>query len=90
MSPRPDTHDSNSSAVVMATSSSQHHREHDEVIGVKDDASMAENPYLAGLCKRTRGLKKKMEKIKKTESLSASGKVSHCPCDMVRDTLHWV
>lgn len=43
--------------------------------------TVAENPYLSGLSKKTRGLKKKLEKIKKTESMSASGKVgSHYYC----------
>lgn len=37
--------------------------------------TVVENPYLSGLRKKTRGLRKKLEKIKKTESMSASGKV---------------
>lgn len=83
MSPSPDTQDSNSStSVVMASSGTPQH----QVLAQKDATAPAgmgmvweaavENPYLAGLGKKTRGLKKKMDKIKRTEALSASGKVS--------------
>lgn len=83
MSPSPDTQDSNSStSVVMASSGSPQH----QVLAQKDavapgmvEAEM-ENPYLAGLGKKTRGLKKKMDKIKRTEALSASGKVFLLEC----------
>lgn len=83
MSPRPDTHDSNSStSVVVAAPSPQKPAERVVAGAMARDAAVAavvvvavENPYLAGLGKKTRGLKKKLEKIKKTESLSASGKV---------------
>lgn len=83
MSPSPDTQDSSSStAVAMSSPSAPQH----EVLATRKGASagmpggvsvgeIVENPYLAGLSKKTRGLKKKMEKIKKTETLSASGKV---------------
>lgn len=84
MSPSPDTQDSSSStAVAMASPDAPQH----EVLATRKGASAGmpisggvsagemENPYLAGLSKKTRGLKKKMEKIKKTETLSASGKV---------------
>lgn len=81
MSPSPDTQDSNSStSAVMASSGTPQHQvqvlaQKDalarEVVGVGE----VDNPYLAGLSKKTRGLKKKMDKIKRTESLSASGKV---------------
>lgn len=81
MSPSPDTQDSSSSTTIAMASPNvpaQH-----EVLatrkgapaGMPMPAAVVENPYLAGLSKKTRGLKKKMEKIKKTESLSASGKV---------------
>lgn len=79
MSPSPDTQDSNSSSsVVMASSGTPPH----QVLAQKDAMArgmvgeVVENPYLAGLSKKTRGLKKKMDKIKRTEALSASGKVS--------------
>ncbi|CAM9421857.1 unnamed protein product, partial [Scytosiphon promiscuus] len=79
---------SSTSVVMAAPGSPQQHHQHQVlsqsglVVGTtstttstrgakEDDAS---NPYLAGLSKKTRGLKKKMEKIKKTEALSASGK----------------
>lgn len=83
MSPSPDTHDSNSSTSVVVASSSPQKPAERVVAGVAMDAAVGtaavvvtvENPYLAGLGKKTRGLKKKLEKIKKTESLSASGKV---------------
>lgn len=84
MSPRPDTHDSNSSTSVVVAAPSPQKPAERVVAGVamRGDAAVAavvvvavENPYLAGLGKKTRGLKKKLEKIKKTESLSASGKV---------------
>ena len=78
MSPSPDTQDSNSSSsVVMASSGAPQH----QVLAQKDAVASGmvgetENPYLAGLGKKTRGLKKKMYKIKRTEALSASGKVN--------------
>lgn len=79
MSPSPDTQDSNSStSVVMASSGAPQH----QALAQKDATApgmvgeAVENPYLAGLSKKTRGLKKKMDKIKRTEALSASGKVS--------------
>lgn len=85
MSPRPDTHDSNSSTSVVVAAPSPQKAAERVVAGVAmgGDSAVAaavvvvavENPYLAGLGKKTRGLKKKLEKIKKTESLSASGKV---------------
>lgn len=84
MSPRPDTHDSSSSTSVVVAAPSPQKPAKRVVTGVAmvaDAAAAAvvavavENPYLAGLGKKTRGLKKKLEKIKKTESLSASGKV---------------
>ena len=78
MSPSPDTQDSNSStSVVMASSGAPQHQalaQKDAAPGMVGEA--VENPYLAGLSKKTRGLKKKMDKIKRTEALSASGKVS--------------
>lgn len=82
MTPSPDTQDSSSSTTVAMDSPTapQH-----EMLATRKGATAAmpmpavagetENPYLAGLSKKTRGLKKKMEKIKKTETLSASGKV---------------
>lgn len=39
------------------------------------DMAVNENPYLAGLTKKTRSLKKKIEKIRKTEELKEAGKV---------------
>ncbi|CAM9672447.1 unnamed protein product [Pylaiella littoralis] len=81
MTPSPDTQDSSSSTTVAMDSPTapQH-----EMLATRKGATAAmpmpavagetENPYLAGLSKKTRGLKKKMEKIKKTETLSASGK----------------
>lgn len=87
MSPRPDTHDSTSSSVVMAAAAGaptppadDKTAETQQSVGHKGSfeqhaGAVIENPYLAGLGKKTRGLKKKMEKIKKTETLSASGKV---------------
>lgn len=39
------------------------------------EVALNENPYLAGLTKKTRSLKKKMEKIRKTEELKEAGKV---------------
>lgn len=86
MSPRPDTHDSNSSTSVVVAASSPPQKPAERVVAgvaMGEDAAVAtavvvvavENPYLAGLGKKTRGLKKKLEKIRKTESLSASGKV---------------
>lgn len=86
MSPSPDTQDSNSSDSVVMTSSGTAQQQH--LAHQKDAAAIAtaggmmvvgeatiENPYLAGLGKKTRGLKKKMDKIKRTEALSTSGKV---------------
>lgn len=86
MSPSPDTQDSNSStSVIMAAPGAAQHqavpqKHPEEVHGIAGEAAAgagaaAENPYLAGLTKKTRGLKKKMDKIKRTEALSASGKV---------------
>lgn len=74
MSPGPDTHDStsrSSTSVVMSTTGAGQ-----PASSMREDAAAIENPYLAGLSRKTRGLKKKMEKIKKTETLSASGKVN--------------
>lgn len=84
MSPSPDTHDSNSggsTSVVMATpiagAPEQAVKERAAgIVAMRADPAVVDNPYLAGLVKKTRGLKKKMEKIKKTETLSASGKAS--------------
>lgn len=77
MSPSPDTQDSNSStSVVMASSGAPPQlAQKDAIIVAPGMAGEVENPYLAGLSKKTRGLKKKMDKIKRTEALSASGKV---------------
>lgn len=90
MTPRPDTHDSTSSSAVTATGGEssggsspgpdEKAEETTQSVVRKDEfkqhaGTVAENPYLSGLSKKTRGLKKKLEKIKKTESMSASGKV---------------
>lgn len=80
MSPSPDTHDSNSSSsVVMASPGATQHQvpqqKHPEARGGVVAEQAEENLYLAGLTKKARGLKKKMDKIKRTEALSASGKV---------------
>lgn len=84
-----DSNTCSSTSVVMAAPGSPQRHQHQQhqvlsqsgllggttsTRGAKEDAD-ASNPYLAGLSKKTRGLKKKMEKIKKTEALSASGKV---------------
>lgn len=85
MSPSPDTQDSNSStSVVMTSSGAPQHQvlaQRNASAGVIGDV---ENPYLAGLTKKTRGLKKKMDKIKRTEALSASGKVGPMPLRLER------
>lgn len=79
MSPVPDTQDANSSSVVVASPPASvpvsPAEERAEADAKRQGSVLMENPYLAGLSKKTRGLKKKMEKIKKTESLRASGKV---------------
>lgn len=51
-----------------------------------DDTQQAalDNPYLVGLSKKTRGLRKKLDKIKKTEVLHSSGKV-RCRLVLVMD-----
>ncbi|CAN0009498.1 unnamed protein product, partial [Ectocarpus sp. 8 AP-2014] len=80
MSPSPDTQDSNRSNSIMASSGApqqlvaQRAFADTSMRGGKEDDATTSNPYLAGLSKKARGLKKKMEKIKKTEALSASGK----------------
>lgn len=83
MSPSPDTQDSNRSNSIMASSGAPQQLLAQRPFadtsmrgGGKEDDATTSNPYLAGLSKKARGLKKKMEKIKKTEALSASGKVS--------------
>lgn len=81
MSPSPDTQDSNRSNSIMASPGApqqlvaQRAFADASIRGGKEDDGTTSNPYLAGLSKKSRGLKKKMEKIKKTEALSASGKV---------------
>ncbi|CAN0268411.1 unnamed protein product, partial [Ectocarpus sp. 13 AM-2016] len=80
MSPSPDTQDSNRSNSIMASSGAPQQLVAQRAFadtgmrGGKEDDATTSNPYLAGLSKKARGLKKKMEKIKKTEALSASGK----------------
>lgn len=84
MTPTPDTttQDNNSSVVMASPPAAVPVPPAEERAVVADGAkggdgiAIAENPYLAGLGKKTRGLKKKLEKIRKTESLSKSGKVS--------------
>lgn len=83
MTPTPDTttQDNNSSVVMTSPPSAMPVPSAEERAATADGGkggegiAIAENPYLAGLAKKTRGLKKKLEKIRKTESLSKSGKV---------------
>lgn len=76
MSPTPDntSQDNNGTSVVMATPPSAVPTAV-PTAAERAAAAAVENPYLAGLGKKTRGLKKKLEKIRKTESFSKSGKV---------------
>lgn len=78
MSPTPDntSQDNNGTSVVMATPpAAAAAATAVPTAAERAAAAVMENPYLTGLGKKTRGLKKKLEKIKKTESFSKSGKV---------------
>lgn len=72
MVPSPDTRDTSSTVVMSGSHGEAAVKDQGET---GDDRVMADNPYLSGLSKKTRGLRKKLEKIRKTESLSAAGKV---------------
>ena len=81
MSPRPDTHDSSSSTSVVVAAPSPQKPAKRVVTGVAmvEDAAAAavvavavENPYLAGLGKKTRGLKKKLENWRVVKCLLSS------------------
>ena len=39
-------------------------------------ATVVEDPYIIGLAKKTRALKKKLQRIARTEEVRAAGKVS--------------
>lgn len=80
MSPGPDTQDTSSNSVLVSTPATMEDCDSTNKKGV----GAIENPYLASLGKKTRGLKKKLEKIRKTELLIAAGKVSQ---DCVRWTV---
>lgn len=68
MSPRPNNQDTRSVVVSNPPTAT-----------ASDDTQQAalDNPYLVGLSKKTRGLRKKLDKIKKTEVLHSSGKVRY-------------
>lgn len=68
MGPAPNTNDPDGTAPVVKSPSLE------DTDGTRPHKG--ENPYLIGLSKKTRGLKKKLDRIIKTECLAASGKVS--------------